>query len=78
MLRIMCNVIDGQQVDRKFNSQTMQSSSTLGYNTNTDKEGRSDNVDVINNNPNMPDYFRSFTNRSSQRGQLINYTKNPQ
>ena len=41
----------------------MELSSTLSCKANTDIEGRSDNVDVINSNSNMPDYFRSNTNR---------------
>ena len=59
----MCDVIDGQQADMKFDSQTREAFSTLSCKANTDRESRSGNVDVTKSNANMPDYFRSSTNR---------------
>ena len=59
ILKIMCDVVEGQQADRKFDSQTMEPSSAPSCKANTDWERRSDNMDVININSNMPDFFRS-------------------
>ena len=39
ILKIMCDVI-GQEADRTFDSQTMETSSDLSYKGNTDIEGR--------------------------------------
>ena len=59
ILKIMCEVVEGQQADGKFNSKTVEPSIALSCKANTDQESRSDNVDVINTNSNMLDYFRS-------------------
>ena len=69
----MCDVVEGQQADRKFNSLTMELSSALSCKANTDWESRSDDTDVININSNMPDYFRSSTDREANKrpSQLI-------
>ena len=66
ILKVICDVTEGQQADRKFDSQTIESSSTLSNKVNTDIEGRSYNVDVINSNSNMQNYFRSRINRDPQ------------
>ena len=60
----MCEV-DDQQADRKFHSQTMELFSARNCKANTDQESRSDNVDVINTNSNMPDYLKSSTDREA-------------
>ena len=64
ILKTMCEVVRGQQADRKVNSKTLKLTSTLNCKTNTDQEIRSDNVDVINANPN---YFRSRTDRGAEK-----------
>ena len=61
ILKIMCEVVEGQQADKKFDSKTMELSSTVSCRVNTDWESRSDNADVININLNMSDYFSSST-----------------
>ena len=33
----------------------------------TENESRSDNVDIINNNPKMPDYFRFSMNKEADK-----------
>ena len=53
----MYNVIEGQQAERKFNSQTMAPSTALSCKADTDQERRSDKADTINMNSNVPDYF---------------------
>ena len=75
IMKIMCDVIEGQQADRMFDSQIIEPFSALSCKANTDIEGRSDNTDGVNNFSNMPDYFRSNSMRGRQKGQLINYTK---
>ena len=67
ILKIMCDVIEGQQADRNFDSQTMEPSSGLSCKVNIDWESRSDNVDAININSNMQDYFRSSTEREADK-----------
>ena len=69
ILKIMFDVVEGQQADRKFDSQSVEPSSTLGYRANTDRESRSNNVDVINSNSNFPDYFGSNADREANKGQ---------
>ena len=68
-LKIMCYVVEGQQVDRKFNSQTVEPSSALSCNKNTHQDSRSDNVDVIKINSNMLDYFRLAKTEKQTKGQ---------
>ena len=62
-----CEVVEGQQADRKFDSQTIKLSSTPRCNANTDQEINSDNVDVINANLNTQDYYRSSTDREADK-----------
>ena len=50
ILKIMCDVTEGQKADRKFDSHTMEPFSILNCKTNTDRESRSDDVDSINCN----------------------------
>ena len=71
--KVMLEVVEGQQADRKFDTQTMKLSSVLRYKANTDWRSRSDNVDVISVNLSMPDYFSSSIDREEpKRGsQLI-------
>ena len=73
ILKILCVVIKGQNMDRKSDSQRVEPSSTLSCKANMDIDGRSDNADIIISISNMPDYFRSSTSREadSKSGQLI-------
>ena len=65
---MICEVLGGQQAGMKFDPQPIKPSSTPSCKANTDGEIRSDNVDVINANANMPDYFRSSTDREVDKG----------
>ena len=47
ILKITCDVIEGQQADRMFVSQTIEPSSSLSCKANTDIVGRSDNAGVV-------------------------------
>ena len=67
ILMIMYNVVEDQQADRKFDSQTMKPAGTQSCRANEKNDSRSDNADVININPNMPDDFRSSTKRQTRR-----------
>ena len=67
ILKIMYNVVEDQQADRKFDSQTMKPAGTLSCRANEENENRSDNAYVININPNMPDDFTSSTKRQTRR-----------
>ena len=57
-LKITCKVVENQQVDRKFDSQTIKPTFDLNCRTITLNQRRSNSVDVINNNPNMLDCLR--------------------
>ena len=50
ILKMMCKLVEGQHVDKTFNSQTMKPSSDLSCKANTDWESRPDNLDAINTN----------------------------
>ena len=63
MLKITCKVVGDQQTDRKFNFQTIQLSSGLSCKANTGQLIKTDNVDAVDPSANMPDYFRSRSNR---------------
>ena len=63
ILKIICNVVEGQQADRNFDSHTIELSSSLSCKASADQESRSDNVYVNNINSNIPDYFRSSTEK---------------
>ena len=55
ILNIMGEVLGGQQVDRKFNSQTIQLWDTSSYKANTNWGIKSDKVDVVDAKSNMLD-----------------------
>ena len=78
ILKIMCEVVEGQQADRKFGSQTMKLSTASGCKANTDWESRYDNMDIINTNPNTRLLQVQHRQRSRQKGKLVNNTKNSQ
>ena len=67
ILKIMCEVVEGQQAERKLDPRTKKLSSTLSCKANTDCKNRSDNVDIISTNPNMPGYFRSSMDREAEK-----------
>ena len=47
ILKIMCNVPEGQQTDRKYDSETMEPSSALSCKVNTDKQNEQVLVEYI-------------------------------
>ena len=65
--KIMCEVVEDQHADRKFDSWTMESASALSCKVNTDTDSRLDSMDVINSNPNILDYFRSSANKEADK-----------
>ena len=56
----MCEVLDQEQVGRKFDLQTRQTSGTQESRTNT---ANADNAGTTNNCINIPDYVRPGGNR---------------
>ena len=58
LLKITYEVVEDQQVGRKFYSQSMKPTGTLNCRTHRGDDGRSDSVGLSNNNPNISDYFR--------------------
>ena len=60
----MSKVVGDQQVDRKFDFQTIQPSSRSSCKANTGQQVKTDNMDLVDANSNMPDYFRSSINRA--------------
>ena len=42
--KTMCDMIEGQQVDREFNSEAREPYNALSCKVNTDRESRSDNL----------------------------------
>ena len=64
LLKITCEVIDQQQVGRKFDSHIRETSGPPENKTNTTNVC---NVGATNNCINMPDYFRSSTNREADK-----------
>ena len=67
ILKIKHEVVGGQQAERKFDSQTIKPSGAQNCKESTDQDIRSDNAGVINANLNMPDYFRSSTDREAEK-----------
>ena len=77
ILKITCDVVEGQQTGRKFYSQTVKPSCTLSHKAKKDWEIRSDNADVINTNPKHARSFQvQHRQRSIQKGKLGNNLKN--
>ena len=60
----MCEVLDQQQIGKKFDSQTRETSGTKENRPNT---VNTSSVDVTNDCTNMPDHFRSSTNREADK-----------
>ena len=61
----MCEVVGGQQADRKFGFQANKTIQCPELKAITDLEIRSDNTDVVNTYQNLPDYFRSRRDRGA-------------
>ena len=79
ILKIMCDMAESPQANRKCDSKTLEQSSTLSCKANTDWQSRSDNANVIRINSNMLDHFRSSTSREADKKRKpINDTKNLQ
>ena len=78
LLKVTCEVVEGQQADRKFNSQTIQLSNGRRCKANTDWEITSDTSDVLNANSKMPDFFRSSVNRAAKKSKPSINAKNTQ
>ena len=78
ILKITCEVIEDQQVGRKFDSQAMEPNGTLNCRASMENKSRSDGVDVINNNLNMSDYFSANkeTHKETCRFIIQNFTAN--
>ena len=67
IMKIMFDIIEDQQADKKFAFQTMEPSSTLSCKTNTDRESRSGEANVIKSNSNMQDYFRPSMDKETDK-----------
>ena len=64
LLKIFPEVLDQQQVDRKFDMQTKE---TSGAQENRKDKTSTSNAAATNNCINMPDYFRASTNREAEK-----------
>ena len=67
ILKIMNEVVGSKQADRTLDSQAKEASSALCCKANTDQEIKSDSEGVNDANPNIPDYFRSSTDRVADK-----------
>ena len=67
ILKIMCKVVGGQQVDRKFNSQTVQPSNGYSCKANIGQQIKTDTGCVINANSNLQDYFKCCISRAADK-----------
>ena len=59
LIKIMFEVVEDQQVDRKFDSLTTEPTVTLNCRINSGDDSRSDGMGIINNNPSISYYCRS-------------------
>ena len=75
-LKITWEVINAQQLSRKFDSQMIQLSSVLNYKTNTAEDHRTDSMGTSYSNVNMLDYFRSSANIEADREANISIIQN--
>ena len=67
VLKIMCKVIDNPHESRKFDSKTVEASDSPSCRTNKATKDETDKVDAHDKHVNMPDYFRSSTNRVADK-----------
>ena len=70
LLKIMQEVLDQQEVGRKFNSQTNQTCGGLENRTN---KSSTSNAGTTNNCISILHYFRSSINREAERRKEANY-----
>ena len=72
-LQIMCEVLGDQSADRKFNSHTIELSSSPSCKANKGQQIKTDNTDVNDAKSNMSDYFRSSINEAANKraGQVL-------
>ena len=63
LLKIMCEVLDEQQVGRKFDLQTIETSGAPEGRTNSTSNS---NIGTTNNCINIPDYFKMSTKQGSR------------
>ena len=59
ILKITCDVVEDQQVGRKFDLEITEATHALNCKTHTVDDCRSDSTGITSNNANMSDYFRS-------------------
>ena len=78
ILKTACEVVKGQQMGRKFDSNMTKLTGTLNCKTHTGEDYRSDRVGISNNNPNMSDYFRSNANIGADKKPSDSLHKNTQ
>ena len=58
IVKIMCDAVEVEQADSKFDSPTIELSSILGHKENTDIDCRTDNLDAAYSNSNMSSLFQ--------------------
>ena len=63
----MCEVIGDPHESRKFNLQTIEASNSPNCRTNRALQNKTHKVDANDTNANMPDYFRSSSNRAADK-----------
>ena len=79
ILKKTSEVVKDQQLGRRFDSQTMEPTDDVNCKTNMWTNSRLDSNGIINNNPNISDYFRSSTKqRDRQRSKQTYYTNKMQ
>ena len=64
----MCKVVSIPHESRKFDSQTIEASNSPNCRTNKTPQNETDKVGAPENNTNMPNYFRSNTNKAADKG----------
>ena len=67
VLNIMCKVICDPHENMKLPSQTIETSNIPSLRTNRALQSKKHKMDVHDNNANIPDYFRSSTNRAADK-----------
>ena len=67
ILKITCKVINDPLESRKFDSQLTEVSNSDNCTKNRALENKTDKVGTHDNNTNMPDYFRSSTNKVADK-----------
>ena len=67
ILTIMCEVVGKQQADEKFKFQTIQPSSSFSCKGKPEWQIKTYNVDAVDANSNMLDYFMSSINKATDK-----------